>query len=139
MSHVSSHVRCSWSCRRVKKYHPAWALQDLVASLPPAVTTSPFECYGKQSHSLTSTSQPSDDRSSSTELPPSVCQVSSPSPVTRSLEFCIPTVVAAIAELLSKGATSPGWTIDQQLIQVIHYVGVRSVVELECAEDRAND
>lgn len=95
--------------------------------------------WKKQSHSSTSTSQHSEDRSSSTEPPPPVCQLSSPSPMTRPLEFCIPTAVWVIAELLSRGAASPGWTTDQQLIQVINYVGVCGVVELQCAEDGAND
>uniref|UniRef100_A0A4X1SEJ0 Uncharacterized protein n=1 Tax=Sus scrofa TaxID=9823 RepID=A0A4X1SEJ0_PIG len=123
----------------MQEYQTPRALQDCVASPPPAVTTSQFGCYGKAIPFINIHLTASEDRSSSTEPPPPVCQLSSPSPMTRPLEFCIPTAVWVIAELLSRGAASPGWTTDQQLIQVINYVGVCGVVELQCAEDGAND
>lgn len=87
---------------------------------------------------LTATSQPSDDRSSSTEPPPPVRQEPSPKPNNKT-----PAILYTYSGLRNRRAavyvgSFSWWTTDQQLIQVIRSIGVYDVVELKFAENRAN-
>ncbi|NXT20601.1 CPSF7 factor, partial [Syrrhaptes paradoxus] len=87
---------------------------------------------------LAASSQPSENRTPSSEAPPEIRQEPSPKPNSKP-----PAILYTYSGLRNKRAavyvgSFSWWTTDQQLIQTIRSVGVYDVVELKFAENRAN-